>query len=203
MKTLLVLVLSCLMAFSASAVIDPDPDMLGIYFDLEADNNCITVAANTPFFAYLILTNSTAPAINAYEFGFMNCICAGNETLFFMLASNIAHNVVAGVDVGSHTALEGQYIVGLAEPIPTTVATLLHSWEFMLGAVLPVQMFIGPTTVPSLPGGLPVVQNAEGSILMTVGTSTGGPEIPVATMNTDCVVAAENVTWSDVKVLYR
>ena len=111
MKTLLVLVLSCLMAFSALAVIDPDPDMLGIYFDLEADNNCITVAANTPFFAYLILTNSTAQAINAYEFGFMNCICAGNETLFFMLASNIAHNVVSGVDVGEHTALEGQYIV--------------------------------------------------------------------------------------------
>ena len=49
MKTLLVLVLSCFMAFSALAVIDPDQDMLGIYFDLEADYNCITVAANTPF----------------------------------------------------------------------------------------------------------------------------------------------------------
>lgn len=203
MKTLLVIVLSCFVVSSAFAVIDPDPDMLGIYFDLTADENCLTVPANTPFFAYLILTNSTAPAINAYEFGFTNCVCSGLETLFFMLASNIAHNVVSGVDVGSHTALEGQYIVGLAEAIPTTEATLLHSWEFMMGAVLPVQMYIGPTTVPSLPGGLPVVQNAEGSILMLVGTSTGGPEFPVATMNTDCVIATENVTWSDIKVLYR
>jgi len=203
MKTLLVMVLTCFVASSAWAVVDPDPDMLGIYFDLNADDNCITVPSNTPFFAYLILTNSTAPAINAYEFSFVNCVCAGIENLFFMLASNIAHNVVAGVDVGSHTALEGQYIVGLAEALPTTEATLLHSWEFMMGAVLPVQMYIGPTTVPSLPGGLPVVQNAEGSILMTVGTSTGGPEIPVATMNTDCVVATENLTWGDIKALYR
>ncbi len=204
MKTLLVLVLSCLMASSAFAVIDPDPDMLGIYFDMNADDNCMFVEANTPFFAYLILTNSTAPAINAYEFSFYNCVCTGLESNLFMMSSNIAHGAdVGGIDVGTHTPISGEYIVGLAESIPTTEATILHSWQYMLLAVLPVQMFIGPSPVPSLPGGLPVVQNAEGSILMTVGTSTGGPDIPVATLNTDCVVAIENVSWGDVKALYR
>ena len=203
MKTLLVLVLSCFIASSVFAVIDPDPDMLGIYFDVNAEENCMFVEASVPFFAYLILTNSTAPAINAYELGFQNCVCTGLESQLFMLASNIAHGVVDGVDVGTHTAISGDYIVGLAEALPATEAMILHSWQYMLLAVLPVQMFIGPSSKPSLPGDLPVVQNAEGSILMTVGTSTGGPDIPVATLNTDCVVAIRSASWGNVKALYR
>ena len=203
MKTLLVLVLSCFMASSVFAVIDPDPDMLGIYFDVNAEENCMFVEASVPYFAYLILTNSTAPAINAYELGFQNCVCTGLESQLFMLASNIAHGVVEGVDVGTHTAISGDYIVGLAEALPATEAMILHSWQYMLLAVLPVQMFIGPSSKPSLPGDLPVVQNAEGSILMTVGTSTGGPDIPVATLNTDCVVAIRSESWGNVKALYR
>ena len=203
MKTLLVLVLSCFSASSVFAVIDPDPDMLGIYFDVNAEENCMFVEASVPFFAYLILTNSTAPAINAYELGFQNCVCTGLESQLFMLASNIAHGVVDGVDVGTHTAISGDYIVGLAEALPATEAMILHSWQYMLLAVLPVQMFIGPSSKPSLPGDLPVVQNAEGSILMTVGTSTGGPDIPVATLNTDCVVAIRSESWGNVKALYR
>jgi len=191
------------MASSVFAVIDPDPDMLGIYFDVNAEENCMFVEASVPYFAYLILTNSTAPAINAYEFGFQNCVCTGLESQLFMLASNIAHGVVEGVDVGTHTPISGDYIVGLAEALPATEAMILHSWQYMLLAVLPVQMFIGPSSKPSLPGDLPVVQNAEGSILMTVGTSTGGPDIPVATLNTDCVVAIRSESWGNVKALYR
>jgi hypothetical protein len=203
MKTLLVLVLSCFLASSVFAVIDPDPNMLGIYFDVNANENCLFVEVNAPFFAYLILTNSTAPAINAYEFGFTNCVCTGLESQLFMLASNIAHGVVAGVDVGTHTPTGGDYIVGLAEALPATEAIILHSWQYMLTAILPVQMLIGPSSKPSLPDGLPVVQNAEGSILMSVGTSTGGPDIPVATLNTDCVVAIQSASWGNVKALYR
>lgn len=203
MKILLVLMLSCFMAVPAFSVIDPDPDMLGIYFDVNADSNCLTVGT-TPFFAYLILTNSTAPAINAYEFGFLNCVCTGTETTFFMLASNLAHNLVEGIDVGSHTKIEGDYIVGLAEALIVTEAVILHSWEYLCTSIQPVHMFLGPSSKPSLPGGLPVVQNAEGSILMTVGLSTGGPDIPVATVNSeDCPVATEHATWGGVKALYR
>ena len=85
MKTLLVLVLSCFLASSVFAVIDPDPDMLGVYFDVTANENCMFVEANVPFFAYLILTNTTAPAINAYEFGFANVV--------FVLLGNLAAGV--------------------------------------------------------------------------------------------------------------
>jgi hypothetical protein len=69
MKKLVVLLLASLVATSAFAVLDPDPDMMGIYFDTNADNNCLTSPSGVPFSAYLILTNTTAPAINAYELG--------------------------------------------------------------------------------------------------------------------------------------
>lgn len=49
MKKLVVLLLVSLMATSAFAVVDPDPDMIGVYFDATADNNCTTAAANVPF----------------------------------------------------------------------------------------------------------------------------------------------------------
>jgi hypothetical protein len=203
MKTLLVLLLSCLVAVPAFSVIDPDPDMLGIYFDQNADDNCLMVGTD-PFFAYLILTNPTVAAINAYEFSFENCICTGTDQFFFMTASNIAHGAVEGLDVGVHDKLGGDYIVGLAEPLVTSPATILHSWQYLSTAIQPIRMFLGPSSVPSIPGGLPVIQDAETSTLMTVGLSTGGPEIPVATVNfDDCVVSVEHRAWGEVKALFR
>ena len=43
MKKLVVLLLASLVATSAFAVIDPDPNMMGVYFDRNADQNCSTV----------------------------------------------------------------------------------------------------------------------------------------------------------------
>jgi hypothetical protein len=45
--------------------------------------------------------------------------------------------------------------------------------------------------------------NADGNILMQVGLSTGGPDIPVATVNTDCVVGLEGKNFGSVKALFR
>ncbi len=67
MKKLVVILLVSMMAASAFAVTDPDPNMIGIYFDLNANDNCLTIGPSIPFNAYLILTNSTAPTISAYE----------------------------------------------------------------------------------------------------------------------------------------
>ena len=204
MKKVIILLLASLIATSAFAVIDPDPDMMGIYFDVNADINCIDVGPSIPFFTYLVLTNTTAPSINAYELGKVNAVPAGMETLIFRLSSNIANNVVSGVDVGTNDALGGDYIVGLAEPLPAQPALILHSWQYMLLAVMPVEMFIGASSAPSIPGDFPVVQNAEGSILMQVGQSTGGPGIPVATVNiVDCVVCVEEISFGSIKSLYR
>ena len=205
MKKLIILLLASLVATSSFAVIDPDDDMMGIYFDMNADSNCLTIGASVPFFTYLILTNTTAPAINAYELGKVNVVPVGMEGMIFRLSSNIANNVVSGVDVGANNALGGDYIVGLAAPLPAQPALILHSWQYMLLAVIPVEMYIGSSSAPSIPGDFPVVQNAEGSILMQIGQSTGGIGNPVATVNVSgpCVVGVEEVSFGSVKSLYR
>ena len=204
MKKLVVLLLASLVATSAFAVIDPDDDMMGIYFDVNADNNCLPAQGpSIPFFTYIILTNTTAPAINAYELGLNVVPPAGMETMIFRLASTIANGVVSGVDVGTNDALGGDYIVGLAAPLPAQAAVVLHSFQYMLLAVMPVEFYIGASSAPSIPGDYPVVQNAEGSILMQIGQSTGGPDVPVATVNGDCVVGVEDASFGSVKSLFR
>jgi hypothetical protein len=203
MKKLVVLLLVSLVATSAFAVIDPDPNMMGVYFDTTADNNCWTTAASVPFFSYLILTNPTPAAVNAYELGFEVRVPAGMEGMFFQLSSTVANGVVSGIDVGVSTALGGDYIVGLAGPIPAQPATILHSWQHMLLAVFPVEYYIGASSLPSIEGDYPVVQDADGSVLFQVGQSTGGPDVPVATVNGECVVSVEDASFGSVKSLFR
>ena len=201
MKKWLMLLMASLVATSAIAVIDPDPDMMGIYFDLDANDNCLTIGTNTPFFAYLILTNTTAPAINAYELGLDIVIPDGLENMFFRLYS--APNDPDICFGGNPGPLGGDYIVGLPVPFPAEPAIILHIWIYMLLAPMPVEMYIHSASTPSIPGDFPVVQNAEGNILMQVGLSTGGPDIPVATVNTDCVVGVEEVSFGSLKALFR
>lgn len=201
MKSLLGLLVVCLTATSAFAVIDPDPDMMGIYFDMGADDNCLNIGASIPYFAYLILTNPTPPAITAYELGLEILVPDGMEGMIFRLASNVGG--IPGFFIDKTGPLGGDYAIGLAAPIPASPATILHSWQYMLLGVMPVEMFIRSHSAPSIPGDFPVVGVTEEPFLMQVGLSTGGPHTPVATVNTDCVVSMEKVSFGFVKTLFR
>lgn len=200
MKAFQFLLVVCLVSSSALAVIDPDPDMMGIYFDLNADENCLTIGASTPFNAYLILTNPTSSGITGYEFGLDVVVPAGMEAMIFTLAnySYCESEWFPEYPVG----MGGEYIVGLRSPCPTAPATVIHVWQYMLLHVIPVEMYIHSISNPSIPGDLPIVQTGE-SHLMQVGLSTGGPDIPVATVNTDCVVGEQEVNFGNVKALFR
>ncbi|MEN8005498.1 MAG: hypothetical protein ABFS42_00675 [Candidatus Krumholzibacteriota bacterium] len=203
MKQLIFVILISLVSTVAFGVADPDDDIMGIYFDLNADDNCLTAQpASVPFFAYIILTNTTAPAINAYELGLTAAVPAGLEGMLFRLASTIANGVVSGVDVGTNGPLGGDFIVGLAASLPGQPAVVLHSFQYMLLTPMIVEFYLGASSAPSIPGDLPVVQNAEGSILMQVGLSTGGPDTPVAIVNCN-TSPVEEASFGSVKSLYR
>ena len=204
MKKLVVLLLASLVATSAFAIIDPDPDMMGIYFDVDANTNVLDgQVANLPFFTYLILTNTTATSVKAYELGVDNVFDPGNT--FFMLANLVANGEVDGINVGAPTSAGGDYIVGLSAPIPARPAIILHSWQYMMsGVAFPVAMYIHASSVPSIPGNLPVIEDGASRELSTVGTSTGGPEFPVAGVNfNDIPVAVEESSFGSVKSLFR
>lgn len=200
MKSLQVLFAVCLIPTLAFAVIDPDPDMMGIYFDLNADENCLTIGASIPFNAYLILTNPTSSGITAYEFGLEVVIPEGMISRIFRLAdTSYCYNECFPNYPG---ILGGDYIVGLPAPCPGGPATVLHLWQYMLLEVMPVELYIHAPSTPSIPGELPIVLTEDG-VLMQVGLSTGGPGIPVATVNTDCVVGVEEANFGSIKALYR
>jgi hypothetical protein len=201
MKSLQTLLVVCLVATSAFAVIDPDPDMMGIYFDLDANDNCLTISPSIPFNAYLILTNPTPSGISAYEFGLEVVIPAGMENLVFRLANYPYWGPSPGFP-DYPGLLGGDYFVGLASPVPASPSTVLHVWQYMLLSPVWMEMFIHSTSEPSIPGELPIVLTDEG-ILMQVGLSTGGPDIPVATVNRDCVVGVEGASFGSVKALFR
>ena len=205
MKKLVVLLMVSLMATSAFAVVDPDPDMMGVYFDLNADTHCTQAGVNIPFMAYFCVTNPSALEIDAYEFGYRMEVPAGLEGLIFRLATNIGNGAASGVDVGISGPLGGDVIVGLATPLPGGEVVIVHSMQYMLLSPMTVPVFLTASSPPSIPGDLPVVQEAGGD-LMQVGLSTGGADVPVAMINDDgtmCPVAVEADTWGGLKSLYR
>jgi len=200
MKKLVVLLLVSLMATSAFAQIDPDTDMLGVYFDMGAMENCFTIGPSVPFFAYVTITNPSALEVHGLEFGY-NLVSNGAPGTMFRLLNSLP---AGAVDLGTSTDLmAGDYVVGLANPLPATSAVQFVTWQFMLLAPQSVEIFLGPSTVESIDDGLPAYE--IGGAIQSLGLSTGWPSagVPVATVNGDCPVAIESASFGSVKSLFR
>ncbi len=200
MKKLLVLLVVSLMATSAFAVVDEDPNMLGVYFDLDADMNELAVGANTPFFAYVMLTHPTSDNVFGLEFGYDVVVPAGMEGLIFRLANNLP---AGAVDLGNSVSVfSGDYVAGLAAPLPGAPAVTFVTWQFMLlSPGLEVQIFLGPSNVQSIDDGLPAYE--AGGTIEPLGLSTGGVSTPVAVVNGVGPVAVDNASFGSVKSLFR
>lgn len=198
MKKLVVLLLVSLMATSAFAVVDEDPNMLGVYFDLNADQNAINIGASTPFFAYVMITN---PTNNVYglEFGYDVVTPVGMEGMIFRLLNALPGGAV---DLGTSTdLLSGDYVVGLASPLPGQPATTFVTWQFMLLTPMSVDIYLGPSSVQSIEDGLPAYE--IGGTILPLGLSTGGVATPVAVINGVGPVAIESASFGSVKSLFR
>ena len=202
MKKLVVLLLVSLMAVSAFAGVDEDPDMLGCYFDLDANDNCITMGESAPFFAYFMITNATADNVFGVEFGYEVVVPAGMEGMLFRLAEILP---TSSLNVGvAADKLQGDYIVGMGTPIAGNGANVtVVTWQLMLLTVMPVDIYVGPSNPESIFDGLPAYE--IGGTIASLGVSTGHPALglPVASVNGDCPVAIENASFGSVKSLFR
>jgi hypothetical protein len=188
-----------LMATSAFAVADGDPDMLGVYFDVNADPYAININANMPFFAYVMITNPSASEVHGLEFGYDVVPPAGSEGSIFRLANNLP---AGSVDLGNNDdLLSGDYVVGLASPLVGGPATTFVTWQFMLLVPMSVDIFLGPSSVESIDDGLPAYE--IGGSILPLGLSTGGTSVPVAVVNGIGPVAVEEASFGSVKSLFR
>ena len=199
MKKLVVLLLVSLMATSAFATLDPDPDGIGVYFDLNGEINETFVGVNVPFFAYVTITNPTAAEVHGLEFGYSIVTTPGFEGSFFRLANGLP---AGAVDLGNSTSPGlGDYVVGLASPLPAAAAVPFVTWQFLMLADFTMDFYIGASTVPSLDPAVPAYE--IGGSILPLQQSTGGASTAVATVNKFAPVATEESSFGSLKSLFR
>lgn len=194
MKKMIILLSMMLVVASAWAVVDPDPNMMGFYFDESADTPCVLGAAPySTHVMHLILTNPTFDELFGFEAGYD--VDGPAQVLGTQFAVDDALNV-GGPD---------NMIVGFGTPMPTTEATLLVSISvlYMSTTDEEVDFFLHGSDPGSIPGNLPVVLLADG-VLIQVGLSAATG--PTSLINGDypCgVVATQPMSFDNLKSLYR
>jgi hypothetical protein len=193
MKKLLVLVLAMAFAGSAFAVVDPDPNMVGIYFDMSADTYCTNAAPYGTVPAYLMLTNPDFDALYGFEVGYT---FEGNG----MVLSTVFANAQA-LDVGG----PGNHIVGFGAPSDTQPATLLATLSFLYMAtdMSPVVFNLMGTDPSSNTEGLPTMLLAGGQLKTTGFSTIDGMYCAVINGVCEDIVDTDDMSFDGVKSLYR
>ena len=193
MKKLLVILMVSFLATSAFAVVDPDADSIGIYFDTNADVNCADPGLYVGFPAYIIITNPSQPVIAGYEVQWAAVGTAGQ------LIVQLFEFPTTTINVGDNNNI----LAGFDEPIAATEATIVATMTLLMLSADPTDFIMGPAEPPSGTDGLPLYQGAEEGVFINLGPSSGSTVLPVAQLFAGCPVAVENDTWGGVKSLYR
>ena len=197
MKKLVVLVLVSLMVASvASAVVDPDTNSMGMYFDVNADVFEFASAAFVMVPVNVIVTNPDFDAIFGYEFGYE---IVGNH-----MVSGTTLMGTGPIDVGGGP---GNHIVGLASPLATSEATIITTLQIFVMDALPIHFTLFGAIPNSVVGSnTPAVLLANDVILAT-GVSAWdeamGEPVVCAMINDTGVVATDKASWDGVKSMYR
>jgi hypothetical protein len=179
----------------ALAGIDPGADSFGVYFDLAGNTNCVAAPVFVPFPAYLILMNPASPT-SGFE-----CSVTMSGAPHFVLATTSVFN--CDLDLDWEVIYSDYVCVGpSAVPAPANGALVLITWTMMLQSPTELLFFVGPATVPSLPGGLPVL--VGDGVLRRGAVASGDVNLPVAGINAAiCPVGNEVSSFGAVKSLFR
>ncbi|MBU8872054.1 MAG: hypothetical protein KOO60_14395 [Gemmatimonadales bacterium] len=185
-RAIIILCLICA-ADTFADPIDPVPDHVGVYFDTEATVTSLDSAPGIPFNAYVILTNPTADGIWGYEVGYRFVVPAGYEDSYTRLESSTPYQ---SIDLGnSEDISQGDYIVGIASPIPRSDAVVLVTWEFEFAADFPMDIYLGPASRQLIEDGWPAYVPSDSlafagiDSVLAVGLPSGDVNVLVATVN--------------------
>lgn len=198
MKSLLALLLAMALVVPALAQTDPDPDGMGLYFDAAGTEVCASTAA--PFASvtlYLLITNPSADTgVSGWE-GYISYTGSLVAPAWTLTAGLDVDSSANGFQVGIGTGT-------LALPYSSAV-TLATFTAFVMAPTDQVAFFIdgvpGSTTFPNSPG---YAGGADAGDLRACQVSSGtGAGAAVAMINGCDVVANEDMTFSNVKALFR
>jgi len=190
LKFLFLLLATVALSSPAGAVIDENENVIGLYFDTDADSDCLdAVGAHSQIPCYIILTNPTFTDLHGFELGFDY----GDELLH--LGTTLAES--ESINVGDDNNL----IVGFGEPTSTESATLLATLNMMYIDMsnAPTNMSLRGSSPSSLDPAYPTVLLADGELISTALHST---EFPYQ-MNGFCEYVNEPAAWAEVKSMFR
>ena len=187
------LVLAAIAAGIAGAQPDPDPDGVGLYFDLAGAVHVAQVAPGTEVDLYLLLTNASAAAG-----------VAGWECRIELGATN---NIVTAWQAVGYTGsywTPPDFSIGLQQPLPWAPAIHLLTVTVLVLDPSCCWFFIVPHPIPMIPGMILYADGADPAHLIPMHPATGGMEIPVAGINcAEPPLPAASVRWGAVRCLYR
>ena len=193
MKTIQATMVVLLMATCAFAVVDPDPNSIGLYFDENADVTCLDgVALHELVTIFIILTRPTEDVIWGFELGYDlvgDALCV--------------HNEINDSGTCPTTDDPGNIIWGFFSPLPTSEATILATQIYlnMDSELGPVTFHLHGSNPSSVDPAYPTLLLPDFELMVTGLSTTGGPS---AQINGNCgVVAAERMSFDAVKSLYR
>ena len=181
---IVVVVLSLVLAGSVFAVVDPDPNKMGLYFDENADLIDVYSYEFTP--AYLVVTNPAFDAIKGLE-----CYLDWDESVCAFQGLELP---AAGFNLGDHHNV----VIGLAAPLATTEATVMATYTLFSTGM--TYFTLAAAEVPSIEGDLPVVIDGEDNIFQ-LGLAFGSGNVCAILNSPPDPVLGE--TWGGVKSLYR
>ncbi len=191
MKSFLIILITLLATTCAFAIVDPDPNSMGLYFDEGADVYCVDgIAFADQVTVYLILTNPTFDLLYGWEGG----IDVVGEAV--VLSRNFYHMVCFPGDLDSMH-------VGFGSPSPTEPATPLLALQvlYMVQDLGPVDFFLHGAFPSSIDPEYPSLLLADGVLIMA-GLSVD--EGPTAQINGGCtVVSTERISFDRFKSLHR
>ncbi len=195
MKMLVALALVSLLAASAFAGLDPDPDMMGLYFDDMGMTVCTTANFIDHVPAYILYTNPTIATTRGFECG-ITVVGRTNTSVSVTYPT-------AATDVGAADGNTFNYIAGYAAPMPTSEVTVLATLDIFYLDTNPLDFFLGPATPSSDPNGMYPMVMLDDFSLMTVGTSTDGGVSAQINAPECMVVDNEDASFGAVKALFR
>jgi len=182
----------------AFAVVDTGPDIIGIYFDLNAEFGDTFAGVNVPFNAYVLLTYPTELEIWGFEFSYSFTTCCDPANIF-RLANDLPPQ---SIDLGDNSdTMSGEYVVGMAAPLPAAAVVQLVRWQFLLLAPLTIEMELVPTSTPSLPENVPAYEAGGFIVPLFIGGGCSGQG--AAKVNTTCGLPVEVQSFGKIKALYR
>jgi len=204
MKLMCITTIATILTLTSSGLCQVDPATMGIgiYFDPEGMNPCVSGIAPGeygPGFVYLLITR---PYSACQQYG-----VSGWEAE--LQVDGPLTILDWGLPAGAvNASVPPVFYVGLAEPLMFSPAAVLLDMRVELTGTEPVSFRVHPAPIPSLPCPVPVAVCAcdlcEPECLpVSTGLDENDQPNVCATINGDCPTPNRKTTWGDLKALFR